>query len=398
MKKVLAMFSIVALSMVYACKPSVEPLAQDSVDLPLAADMKQVVYQNVKVNVRADFPEQALNPASLSVYVAYLKGISESKARLAASELPNLSGQYILELLQEAKKQYPDLSNSPIDSKDLKMISKNFPSVKTEEDVWKNHDVIFDFYNDLIREDALRKALKGDKPKANGGRLANFEPMDLLAASPIYALWVGWPFIWMQVARSDADHRVVTDVNNFMIPTNESLPIDNASKVDNERGNAFRHSVWNALGVKYMIDAGVSKTRALEKMRDVATTYEAMTGQWGILVATNDALWNNPQQAFDNVPQGNNNAMDLHNNMVGRTYMEKNTSWGIFGLRRMPSYSEICDELRNRSNTAIYRGPLGSSPDPIYLIYDSGNAANGFYRLKWWGWDNFLQPLTFIEQ
>lgn len=398
MKKLVSMVCIVAVSLVYSCKPSIEP-SVEATEVAATTELQEVMYRGIKAMVRADFPERALAPKTLVDYVEYLKGIQAPGARLAASDIPNLSGQYVLDLMLEIKKGYPDLSKSPIPDKDMKEIRKNFPTIVKEEDVWKNHDAVFHFYNDLIREDALRKALKEGKPKTGSGRVANFEPMDLLAASPIYALWVGWPFIWMRRAQTDADHRVVTDVNNGMIPTSVPLPIeaDSAAKVNHERGNAYRHSVWNALGVKYMIDAGVSRNGALDKMRDVGTTYEAMRGAWRTFVAANDALWNNPQQAFDNVPRSNETAMDLHNNLVGRTYMQNNISWGLFGLRRMPSYSQICDELRVRAVNASYYGPVEAFPNAIYAIHNPSDINDGFERLKWWSWDHTYRSLIYIK-
>jgi hypothetical protein len=36
--------------------------------------------------------------------------------------------------------------------------------------MWKNNDIVFDYYSDLIREEVLRKALKDPKAIKSNGR------------------------------------------------------------------------------------------------------------------------------------------------------------------------------------------------------------------------------------
>lgn len=352
-----------------------------------------VDYQGLKVTVPKGFPKEALNPTSFPKYVDYLKNIgSVANRRVDAgggADVSKIDAGYLINLMLETKKTYPDISKSPLKDKDLRQIMKDIPSIRNEQDMWKNNDIVFDYYSDLIREEALRKALKDPKAVKSNGRT---DDAILLFAGTfvVYVAWVGWPYAWMLQAQNDADYRVVQDISGGLIPTSKPLPIAAAKDVDGEKGNAYRHSLWNALGVKYMIDAGVSKNRALERMRDVATTYEAIQNQWQLFGATNQFFWNDPQQAFGAVPDNLNSAMDLNNNLVGRTYMQANTSWGIWQIRSMPSYSQICDEMKNKANSSTNY----TSRDDIWRIYDSGTPTNGFQQLKWWAYDDNYRSLV----
>lgn len=164
------------------------------------------------------------------------------------------------------------------------------------------------------------------------------------------------------------------------------------------KNNAYRHSLWNALGMKYMIDAGVSKNSSADIMRDVATSYEAAQSEWQLFWNTASFPGNNPQQIFHWVNMSTistSGAMDLNNNLVGRTYVYKNIGWGVFGLFRNLSYTEICDHLRTMAENAQYYDPISASP--ILQQYDFGNPTNGLERLKWWPYDDDDRNLIYIK-
>ena len=86
--------------------------------------------------------------------------------------------------------------------------------------------------------------------------------------------------------------------------------------------------------------------------------------------------------------------MDLNNNLVGRTYVYKNIGWGILGLFRNLSYTEICDHLRTMAENAQYYAP--NQPGPILQRYDS-DPNEALDRLKWWPYDDNGQNLIYIK-
>lgn len=87
--------------------------------------------------------------------------------------------------------------------------------------------------------------------------------------------------------------------------------------------------------------------------------------------------------------------MDLNNNLVGRTYVYKNIGWGILGLFRNLSYTEICDHLRNMAENAQYYDPINGRVSMLQR-YDA-NLDEAVDRLKWWPYDDNGQNLIYIK-
>lgn len=366
----------------------------DVTDSPVPVESTQtMMYRGVEVVIPANFPKEALNPSfsGFATRVQNVFGVTFSNARVSGEEKQQKQDiSELLRMLADEKVKTPDLSKYPLEEADLKRISRDFPSLKTEQDVRKYQDAVFNFYNDLVREAVLQKMVK--KNKGARGELALF-----LTGSPLLlALWVGWPYVWINQARQDADHRVLNDVVGGRFGGTSGIDWD-VINMNDYKNNAYRHSLWNALGMKYMIDAGVSKNSSADIMRDVATGYEAAQSEWQLFWNTASFPGNNPQQIFHWVSANSTSgAMDLNNNLVGRTYVYKNIGWGIFGLFRNLSYTEICDHLRNMAENAQFYDPNNATP--IHQRYDFGNPMNGLERLKWWPYDDDDRSLIYIKQ
>lgn len=382
-------YGLLSLSiLVSSCHPDVK-------DSPLPVENTQTMkYRGVEVVIPANFPKEALNPSfsSFTTRAQNVFGVTFSNARVSGEEKEQKQDiSELLKMLAEEKVKTPDLSKYPLQEADLKRISRDFPSLKTEQDVRNYQEAVFNFYNDLVREAVLQKLAK--KNKGARGELALF----LTGGPLLLALWVGWPYVWINRAREDADHRVLNDMVGGRYGGTPGIDWD-IRNMNDYKNNAYRHSLWNALGVKYMIDAGVSRNSSVNIMRDVATSYEAAQSQWNLFWNTASFPGNNPQQLFPwintntIIPSG---AMDLNNNLVGRTYVYKNIGWGVFGLFRNLSYTEICDHLRTMAENAQYYAPSNGT-DPILQRYDA-NPNEALDRLKWWPYDDNGQNLIYIK-
>lgn len=93
------------------------------------------------------------------------------------------------------------------------------------------------------------------------------------------------------------------------------------------------HAAWNALAMRNIILAGIFKDPATTYVRKGTSAHEmhGTTGAW--------------QYADENL-------MDLNSNMVGRSWMYSNTSWGIGIMRVMPTESRIISEMTQKGNDA----------------------------------------------
>jgi len=79
-----------------------------------------------------------------------------------------------------------------------------------------------------------------------------------------------------------------------------------AQNQDNNSANAFRHSLWNALSVKKLKDAGASEATATDIVQRFTSAYEYNDA--GSVLVKNAS-----------------SAMDLHNNLVGRSFKNYTT-------------------------------------------------------------------------
>lgn len=385
MKKFLISLSYLWLLTVLGCN-------QNEFEEQISPQVPAVVqYQGLEVVFPENMPQEAFNPSltNFSVRVQKLFDVNFSNARVSgdvSKEEQDISE--ILQMLAEEKVKTPDLSKYPLHSADLNRIKKDFPSIKNEQDVRKHQDAVFGYYNDIVRETVLQRYLKKTKT-ARSQNLVVF----LTSGPLILALWVGWPYVWIKQAQQDADHRVLNDVVGGRFGGTPGIDW-NIANLNDYKNNAYRHSLWNALGMKYMIDAGVSKNSAVDLMQDVATSYEAAVGNWQLFWNTAHFPGNNPNQIFHWVDvQSVTSAMDLNNNLVGRTYVYKNIGWGIFGLFRNLSYTDICDHLRNMAENAQY---YSGNAAGIHQQY--GNDPDGFERLKLWTYDDTDRSLIYIKQ
>jgi hypothetical protein len=99
------------------------------------------------------------------------------------------------------------------------------------------------------------------------------------------------------------------------------------------RANAMRHAIWNCFGIRNVILLGASEDTAVEYLR-ICTTYHELDDS-GERAQTVDE------------------AMDLHNNMVGRTWMEEETGWGFAWARKMPIEPRIVNTMQIRAERAL---------------------------------------------
>ncbi len=103
---------------------------------------------------------------------------------------------------------------------------------------------------------------------------------------------------------------------------------------EGKKGDAVRHSTWNCFIIRNVIIAGASESSAVNFAYQGTTAHEK-NGSTGNLEYSKDI------------------AMDLYNNLTGRTWMEDETGWGIGWARKMPSEPKIVNTMRIRADRAF---------------------------------------------
>jgi hypothetical protein len=209
------------------------------------------------------------------------------------------------EMIKTSMKNYPDLTKEEYQEEDIAKFKKVISEIKNNEDIKNKKSTLFEYYNLLVIKDIEKLA----KEFLKKGKLANDNnACRVLAASqdPI-----GANIVLLAAAHASNCTKTVYNTNN--IDANDFV-------------NAFRHSFWNAWGVRQLCVASLNKWRSLDRMKKFASAHECYN-----------------QLIF--------NAMDLNNNLVGRTYMYETVGQNWYGAaNNIPSQETIITKIKNFSN------------------------------------------------
>jgi hypothetical protein len=252
-----------------------------------------------------------------------------------------MSAEEIIELMKNEMKKIPDLSQRPLKKDDLERIKKDFKEIKSEEDVRKNTGDVYEYYNTLVKAATYPIIAKGKENK--NGRVMKPNFIFWWYVAEVCIAYYGTSAIHTYNASYDALDR---GTQLFGASPRDAL--------QDQRANAYLHATWNAFSVRNMILYGHSRSGALSAMRFFGTTFEKNDKRpWNSFPADNQAMF-----------------MDLHNNLVGRSYMKVNTGWGIFGLRSMPSDNDISNFMYNKAQSSIHEpGNMNDMKKRLNYIY-----------------------------
>lgn len=150
--------------------------------------------------------------------------------------------------------------------------------------------------------------------------------------------------------------------------------------VDNQKNNAWKHATWNALTIRYILTGSPASENQAINFTQNGTSAHEMT------------LTGNTRQHTIQA------AMDLHNNMSARVWMERETKWGIGPFRKMPSHDDIIVEIYNKAQNGNF---YNSIADPNGSIDAILNAHRGNNTTTWNNLYNNLygahEHLVYIE-
>lgn len=260
-----------------------------------------------------------------------------------------VSMEDLLKMISENFNKYPDLSKENFSDEDMVKISKDIPSIKTKNDAKMKKSVVSDYYNMLVIKD-LDKLLpkKSKNGKTNGARIrvdygtaTEFEKQKA-KDDPLAGMCFG------SIAKGEAE-TITNDVFNEYLD-------------DGEKNNAFKHAAWNAIGIQELAQRTLNKWTSLNRIKKLACAHE-------YVLPTGSTTWE----------LGNDisHAMDLHNNLVGRTYMYRTVTTGFLGIAgNIPSDTKIRDDMKDFSFTKRFSTTEILSLSSSYNWYNLGNFEN----------------------
>ncbi|WP_439583217.1 DUF6973 domain-containing protein [Dyadobacter bucti] len=306
--------------------------------------------------------ERVLKPTNLTV-ADFNEYLSETKADTVTSPtnriseerysyLEGVSEDFYFTALENALKKYPDLSKTDFDESEVRQLAQYIPSITTSEIAVEKKGIIWDYLNVLIKRDVR------DFIVANRGKYG-------LKTNDIITPW-GLTAYDIYVMNSDP-----LAANCWGLAR---LGADEARKEkygDDDRPNhpcnEYKHAMLNALSVGEMNLRNPDKQFGIRTTRRFANAHEYVPSDGNI---------DNLNQSW-NLGNGHSNGMDLHNNLVGRTYMQDEVTVFLGHVFWVPSRNKIKNDIYNFGRIWISDGNAIRlrNPDRTWSIL--GDKENG---------------------
>jgi len=301
-----------------------------------------IEFRGETVAIPSNFPKELFGQSQkdFDIYYNKISGRSRSKA---TEDYSTITYENLLVILQKHCKSMPTItSDNEISEKDFERIFNDFPNLKTKEEVNAKREIIFDYYQTLIKPDVARDVATEESSKGNT-RVSGISPPSLtdpernhLISNPGYAIH------YVQAA---------TDATSFTKASFGDLSDDLGG-----RNNAFKHATWNALSIRYILGGAPSSlNQAVDFTQDGTSKHE--------------------QNSDGSQVRNHNSVMDLHNNMSAREWMKNETSWGVGPFRSMPSNQDIINTMYSKAWTSAVQ------PENVILSWHGGNSESAWNNL-----------------
>lgn len=268
---------------------------------------------------------------------------------------------------KEKMNNYPEFNLENREVRRFGILKKDFPDIKTKEEAIALSDKIVEFYNIKLRNDLLdefdtlihlKKSSKVSDEEGANAMVITYSAIHLIASVGVYS------------GRSLANEYTLLRFSNANFTPNINL---------SDQINACRHVSWNMFSVAAMLDAGMSKTDAIGKARDFTTLHEMQyvrntNGIKPSAIPANVYLLH----ANWGLKSGNDTAMDLSNDAIGRSLIDNLASYNIFKGWKNINRTSIVNVLNSKVSVGVtYR-----QSNNIIGVYHSYNwdalASNRF--------------------
>lgn len=316
----------------------------DNTPTPKVESTTYLEFRGEQVKIPMGFPVALLtqSPEEFELYCAQIL-----QPKNARGEGFNLSYHMLGDLISKHKQKYPIIeSNMELADSTYKRILQDIPNIGTKQQTLDKISIVYDFYNVLLKNDILSE-LEIGRFDIGRGRTQGGSPGTMTDAESLVLL--GNP--------GYAQHYIAAaqDVSNLETPIF-------GTNLDDQKNNAWKHASWNALTIRYILKGSpASENQAIDFTQDGTSAHEKeLTG--------------------NNQIHNIKSAMDLHNNMSARVWMEKETKWGIGPFRKMPSFDDIVNEMFNKANSGAF---YNSTADPVGSYNAIINAHGGDNSTTW---------------
>lgn len=302
---------------------------------PVLEDQNGPMYKGLKVNyLKSDY--EKITEYSLQDYQKLYSEKNSLPIGRVTEVAPVSSLKELDSIADIALSNYPNLDE--LSPEDVELITLSFPDLTSRELISENIEVVSEYYEALIRYDLYN--LLSDLQPVSGGRTLYYTS-DINSAE-------FWAFFWH-----------ATLISRTRDATDKTLEITNqkflGAAMYQDKADAFRHALWNALIAKYVGD----KKNEISKCTDWAKTVTDAHENG----ASKPSNLTNAEFDFDK-------GMDFHNNEQGRKYFAT-VAWVV-------KLCWLCEkDVKSPSNEVIADALYLKAVNQSYLV--SNNAQLAWY-------------------
>lgn len=307
-----------------------------------------VEFGGLKVNLPSNYNKSVLSLSLSELQNQFYYSKSGGLSKVKSSDYTSITLDRMAILAEEVISKYPNLYSLTVN--DISIIKRDFIGMD-EKSITENIEVIDSFYTALSRYDLVR-ALSTE----------NLSPS--LIKSGVSSEYLGynlnssefWYFVWHPALAKPIQD--ATNKANELTATN----FPNSSKYQ-DKGDAFRHAIWNALMAKYI---GLDKNNiadCIDRAKDFSDKHESG--------GEKPANMTDEQYKLDG-------QMDYHNNEQGRNYFVSE-AWiireGFFRVKRVraPTEDEMAKAILSLTKSArkvATVSNIDSYPNNLVYIVD----------------------------
>ena len=275
-----------------------------------------IQFKSERVVIPDNFPKELFNQTQ-EEFDMYYELISGGANKRVSGESTSITYEELLPILVKNNAKFPTItSEDGILEKDLERIFHDFPDITTHEEANEKRALIYDFYQTLCKRDVVAEVVALEKSR--NGRTSGPSPGTLTTPEKNHLLLN--PGLAQHYIQAANDVKFLT-------------PSIFGNDDDDSKANAFKHATWNALSIRYILKGSpASENQAIDFTQDGTSKHE--------------------QDDNGNQIHTAKEAMDLHNNMSARVWMEKETKWGFGPFRSVPKNDEIINTMVSRANSS----------------------------------------------
>ena len=305
-------------------------------------------FGGLKVSLPSGYDKSVLSLDLTDLQNQFYSSKTGGSSKVKSSEYTNITFERMAILAEEVISKYPNIDS--LTAADIALIKHDFIGID-DETIENNIEIIESFYTALIRYDLVKVLSQKNTTPLKAKSVVSNDYFGYEMNSSEF-----WYFVWHPA--------LAKPIQNATSKANEltATKFPSSSRYQ-DKGDAFRHAIWNALMAKYI---GLDKNNVadcIDRAKDFSDLHESGGQKPGNMT--------DEQYKLDG-------QMDYHNNGQGRNYFVS-VAWiikeGFFKVKRVraPSEEQMANDILELTKTAkkvVTVSDINSNPNNLVHIVD----------------------------